>query len=254
MPADHAPGPAPDPGDWTAAYLRARDREGWLLPDAVVAVLPAVARRNPLEREWRQRADSADRLLTYLRRRRRPVTIVDLGCGNGWLANRMAAVAGAVVVGMDLNAVELDQARRVFGGRRNLRFAAGDIRDGALPVQRPDLVILASVIQYLPAPADLVEALLHLVAPGGEIHVLDSPIYRPADVAGARQRTGQHYARLGVEEMAERYHHHAWDEFGALVYDVLYRPDDPIRRLERRLLRRPRSPFPWIRFRRDSGR
>jgi SAM-dependent methyltransferase len=253
MAADHAPGPAPDRGDWTAAYLRAREREGRLLPDAVVAVLPDVARGHPLEREWRQRADSADRLLTYLRRRR-PSTIVELGCGNGWLANRMASVAGAVVVGMDLNAVELGQARRVFGGRPNLRFAAGDISDGALPVERPDLVIMASVIQYLPAPADLVAALLHVVAPGGEVHVLDSPIYRPADVAAARQRTGQHYARLGVEEMAERYHHHAWDEFGSLVYDVLYRPDERIRRLERRLRRRPRSPFPWIRFRRDSGR
>ncbi len=254
MPADHAPDPTPGPADWTAAYLRARDREGRLLADADVAALPDAPPDHPLDREWRQRADSADRLLEYVRRRRRPLAIVDLGCGNGWLAHRLATIAGNVVVGVDVNTVELDQARRVFGRRPNLTFADGDIGHGTLPIERPDLVILASVIQYLPAPADLVETLLGLVASGGEVHVLDSPIYRSADVPGARQRTRQHYASVGVAEMAEMYHHHAWDAFGSLAFDVLYRPDDRIRRFERRLRRRPRSPFPWIRFRRGARR
>ena len=217
-----------------------------------MAVLPDVGHGHPHEREWRQRADSADRLLTYVRRRERPPVIVDLGCGNGWLANRLASVAGSVVAGMDVNTVELEQARRVFTGRPNLRFGVGDILDAALPIEHPDLVVLASVIQYLPDPSTLVATLLGRVAPDGEVHVLDSPIYRPADVAAARRRTRQHYAGVGVAEMADLYHHHTWDELGSLPYDVMYRPDDRRRRLERRL-RLPRSPFPWLRFR-PTGR
>jgi hypothetical protein len=54
--------------------------------------------------------------------------------------------------------------------------------------------------------------------------------------------------------MAAHYHHHDWAALGATPFDVLYRPDDRRRRLERRLLRRNRSPFPWIRFRIDPAR
>jgi len=62
MPPDRAAVP------WAPAYLRARSAEGRLYPDDVVARLPLVPPSDPLAREWRMRADSATRLVGYLRR------------------------------------------------------------------------------------------------------------------------------------------------------------------------------------------
>jgi SAM-dependent methyltransferase len=236
-------------GDWSALYLEARSREGRLLPDSLVATLPEAPRRHPLAGEWRQRADSAARLVAYVRARPRPVTVVDLGCGNGWLANRIATAGGASVVGVDINPSELDQARRVFGERADLHFVLGDVTDGALVAGRPDLVILASVIQYLPDPATVLAGIVARLGADAEIHLLDSPLYESSAVAAAQARTEEHYAALGLPEMAARYFHHDWGILDAVTADVLYRPGTRWRRVERRVLRRPRSPFPWIRIR-----
>ena len=116
------------------------------------------------------------------------------------------------------------------------------------PLQAPNVVVLASVVQYVPDLWVAVARLLGWLAPGGELHVLDSPLYRPEEIAAARERTRRYYAQLGVPQMAEAYHHHAWSALDGFDVDVAYRPDSVRRRLERRL-GRVRSPFPWIRIR-----
>ena len=236
---------------WAAAYVRARFREGRLLPDAVVASLPNVARSDPLCDEWRRRVDSTSRLVDYLNAMPRPLTIVDLGCGNGWLSHHLAAHLGdgCRVAGIDFSALEIEQARRVFDDRGNLSFTRGDFLDGALPVDRPNVVVLASTIQYVPDPPALLGTLFESVAPGGEVHVLDSPIYRADEVAAARERSRCHFESISVPEMIDAYRHHHWGAFGRFQYDVLYQPEDRVNLFARRVLRRSRSPFPWLRFR-----
>lgn len=236
------------PVDWADTYLRARRREGRVLDDDLVASLPHLPRSHPLAAEWRYRADSCDRLYRYVLGRS-PARVVELGCGNGWLANRLAAAPVSLVVGADVNVVELEQARRVFR-RPNLEFVVCDIDEAPLPVARPDLVVLASTLQYVARPVELIGRLLDQAAPGGEVHVLDSPLYAPDALDAARQRTEQHYAGIGVPEMADHYHHHTWDDLEPLAYDLLYDPRSLRPRLERRWLRRPRALFPWLRFRR----
>ena len=260
MPSDQ---PSPE-SSFAEAYLLARSREQRLLPDAVVAALPdfAVAPDVAADRsrgdEWRQRADSSVRLTGYLAdlaaRRRLPLTVWEVGCGNGWLAARLASAPDVSVVGFDVNVEELEQAHRVFDGRDRLCFALGDL--GALPEQLrmargvgPDIVVMASVLQYVVDPNSILRRAVGASVPGTEFHVLDSPIYDDAsEVDAARQRTRDHYEQIGVPTMAEHYHHHTWDAFAGLRADVLYRPDAPAVRLQRRLLRRARSSFPWIRI------
>jgi SAM-dependent methyltransferase len=229
------------------AYLRARQREGRLFPDELVASLPHLPAAHPLAGEWAQRADSARRLGAHVQRQGRPLTVVDLGCGNGWLANRLAALPGTTVLGVDTNTVELEQARRVFVGRPNLTFTGADITDGCPPVAHADVVVLASVIQYVADLGTLVAGMRSALAVGGEIHILDSPLYEPGEVAAAADRTRRHYAGIGVPEMADHYHHHTWDELRGVPVDVLYSPAAWRARVERRVTRRPRSPFPWLR-------
>lgn len=237
------------PAEWTGAYLRARRLEGRLYPDDIVARLPHAPAADPLRREWLQRADSAARLVAYLSAPPRPLVALEVGCGNGWLANLVAGIPGSDVSGLDVNATELDQARRVFGDRPNLRFALADALAAPAPAVRPNVIVLASVIQYAPDLAALIRRLEEWLAPGGEIHVLDSPIYAPDDVPAARERTRRYYAELGVPEMAAVYRHHDWRALDGFPMDILGSPETARARLERRLLRRPRSPFPWLRIR-----
>lgn len=229
-------------------YVVARDREGRLLSDELVALLPNLPSEHPLAEEWRLRADSARRLVAALHRLQRPLRVIELGCGNGWLAHRIAEVPHSDVVGADVNDVELQQARRVFAQRSNLRFVHHDMESGELPLWRPDVVVVASAIQYVADPTGLIAAWLSSLAPHGEIHILDSPIYRAADVAAARERTQRHYESVGVPAMTGRYHHHAWELFAPFRVEVLHRPDAPLARL-----RRSRSPFPWLRIRKDAN-
>jgi SAM-dependent methyltransferase len=239
--------------DCRDAYLRARHREGRLLPDGMVATLPDVPRRHPLHGEWRLRAESSARLLAHLRAQRRPLTVVDAGCGNGWLAHRISEIDGVSVAGVDVNLPELEQARRVFGEHSRLRFVAHDIVEPPLPVASVDVVVLASVVQYIAEPAALIVRLLDSLQPGGEVHVIDSPVYDANGIAAARIRSDRHYAEIGVPEMAAAYHHHAWSAFRSLPMDVLHRPDGMASLLARGRLRRPRSPFPWLRFARQEA-
>ena len=200
--------------DWSALYLEARSREGRLLPDATVAALPELPRGHPLADEWRQRADSAARLVAYVRRRPRPMTIVDLGCGNGWLADRLATVDGSSVVGVDVNAVELEQARRVFGGRPGLA-----LRRSATSPTAPSWSTGPTSSSW-PASSSTcpIRAPSSPPSPPGSGRAVRSTSSTARSTSRRRwprrrQRTERHYAGLGVPEMAARYFHHDWRIF-----------------------------------------
>ena len=135
---------------WMADYLRVRELEGRLYPDDIVRALPRIPHGHPLEREWRQRADSAARLLGHLSAKR-PTRLLDIGSGNGWLTAAIArALPDAAVTGMELNDLERTQAIRVFADQPNLGFGAGDVTTSPAPAARPETIVLASVIQYVP--------------------------------------------------------------------------------------------------------
>jgi SAM-dependent methyltransferase len=236
--------------DWSASYLALRRREGRLYPDDAVALLPATRPGDPLAVEWRSRADSARRLVAHLARhdQRR---VLEVGCGNGWLANRIAGIRGSQVVGIDRNVVELEQARRVFRGRSNLRFVLADVVGDPPAIDEATAVVLASVIQYVEDLPGLLRRLRLWLAPGGEIHLLDSPLYRRDAIAAARARSERYYREMGAPEMARVYRHHAWDELDEFRPTVRYDPSSPVHRLERAIGLRSRALFPWLTIGRD---
>lgn len=207
------PGPVTlvsDPAPFAAReclYLAVRDREGRLYSDAEVQRLPYLPSSHPLHAEWVVRGRSWERLRRHLGRRGRPLRILDLGCGNGWLAHGLAA-AGHTVRAVDLNLIELEQGARVFGTGFDLQFLYADVFDSRLPLSDLDAVVIASAVQYFPDVRALIERLLTLLGPQGEIHLLDTPFYSLATVAAARDRTRAYYADLGFPEMAMYYHHH----------------------------------------------
>jgi SAM-dependent methyltransferase len=228
-------------------YLAVRRAEDRLYPDAVVTTLPDPPSGTPHADEWRLRGPSARRLAEYFRQQARPLRILDLGCGNGWLSAHVADLPGCRVWGLDTNHLELAQAGRVFH-RERLAFLEGDVEAAPFASSTFDAAFIASSIQYFPDLPRLVSALFQLLRPEGEVHILDSPLYDEAEVAAAREASLEYYKRLGIPEMAEHYHHHALSSLRGFEVAVLYDP----RGWPRRLLRgagRPDSPFLWLRLR-----
>lgn len=74
--------------------------------------------------------------------------VLDVGCGMGAVAFDVAEQSGASVVGIDLSAENIAEARRRFAHPR-VEYRVGDALT-ALPEERFDAVILSNVLEHLP--------------------------------------------------------------------------------------------------------
>ena len=225
-------------------YLRLREKEGRLYSDDIVASLPRIPAGHPFAAEWRVRAKSASRLTRYLTARPGPLSILELGCGNGWLSNLLSK-AGHVVLGMDQNRHELKQAARVFCGSSHPSFCEADIFSAPINPARFDVIILASVLQYFEDVSGLISVLSNYLRPAGEIHILDTPLYLDNELDAAIFRSEQYYSSLGFPEMKNHYFHHRASELYTLNPKILYQPRSLTLRLKR-LMSQDDSPFPWL--------
>lgn len=192
------------PSAFEEMYAAVRSKERRILSDAQVAALPdGEGLWNTAE--WAVRKRGARRLLAALARRRNASPVLEVGCGNGWLCG-MLHRAGHAVVGIDPFTAELEQAARVFPGPLFVRadFLRAPLREGHFGT-----VIFAASIQWMPDAQAAVRRALALVAPGGEVHVLDSVLHPDAVAAqAAAGRTRDYYTALGHPEMAPHYHAH----------------------------------------------
>ncbi len=187
------------------AYHAARQREGRLLADEVVRDLPYSGDRTPHPEEWRVRARSLKRAVRILRDR--PRTLLEVGCGNGWLSAKLSA-EGHTVTGLDTGSLELEQARRVFKDRP-ITWTLGDPWVHDLPAHGYDLIVFAASIQYFPDLPALLKRCHELLMDRGEILVVDSQFYTARAAAErARSRSVMYYTSIGAPEMANHYHHH----------------------------------------------
>lgn len=98
--------------------------------------------------------------------------VVDVGCGGGVLAEAMAR-AGADVVGLDL-AAELLQVAELHALESNVRVTYRRETAEQHAAANPgayDVVTCMEMLEHVPDPASVIEALATLARPGGEIFV-----------------------------------------------------------------------------------
>lgn len=102
-----------------------------------------------------------------------PLDVVELGCGTGTNAIRLAA-SGARVTGVDADPEILARARRKAGAE-TVEWRSGRVEDPGLPEASCDRVVLSLVLHHLPDPVKVkaLRAARRLLRPGGRIHVAD---------------------------------------------------------------------------------
>jgi ubiquinone/menaquinone biosynthesis C-methylase UbiE len=224
-------------------YIILRKLEGRLYDDEVAGKLPEINSSHPTANEWRVRKRSTERLIKFLKTKQSQ-TILEVGCGNGWLIHAIQSALQKECLGIDINEIELLQASRVFGRNHGLHFVYGDILSQVFNTPMADAIIVASVIQYFPDAQILIEQLLKLLKPGGQVHILDSPIYIQDTKEAARQRSEKYFKEMGQDEMRLHYFHHTWEVLKPFNYSIEYDPSSPFKKLWR--LMSKDSPFPWI--------
>ena len=231
---------------FSEVYLKVRRFEGRIYSDEMVKNLPFTEITHPYHKEWQLRLISGMRLHRYLVEKRQALRIMDIGCGNGWLANLIAQDPQINVTGIDVNQTELEQAARVFQDNKNISFFYANIMEDELPWQHFDIIVLCATIQYFPELPVLIDKLMNILNPSGEIHILDSPVYDHEEIAEARIRTTEYYKSIAHPEMDQFYFHHSRELFRQYKAEFLYDPKALLNKLNRKILSESDSPFPWI--------
>jgi len=223
-------------------YIRLRDKEGRVYSIEECKKLPYLTSKSQHHKEWKMRATTMERFLSYLVQRGQNKRLLDIGCGNGWFSHHCSQKL-KTVVGIDLNKTELDIAASTFKNE-GLSFAYWNVYDKNPFSFSFDYIVLNAVIQYFENVNSVVERLKTFLGPNGEIHILDSPFYEESTVEEARQRSIDYYGKMGFSELASYYHHHLRSDL--IHFEELYQP---IHSKWKRKIFRNASPFGWYRYR-----
>jgi SAM-dependent methyltransferase len=168
-----------------ADYEEIRRVEGRGSPDpAFYRALPYQDLSGRFAADWQIRAHSFTTLLHRVvgpleRRSKRPLRAADLGAGNGWLSYRLAQ-RGHWAAAVDL----LANAQDGLGAwvQYDAEFIPIQADFNHLPFQKDqlNLVIFNASLHYSTRYETTLCEAWRLVAPGGALVILDSPIYRSA--------------------------------------------------------------------------
>jgi ubiquinone/menaquinone biosynthesis C-methylase UbiE len=226
--------------DFEQGYSAVRKKENRIYSDSEVSRLPEILSSHDYSKEWKVRKRSAKRLIKYLKRKNRPLTILEIGCGNGWLSFQMSAIKYSEVIGVDINLEEVMQAKRVFK-KDNLNFVHGEFDQAMFEDLKFDCIVFAASIQYFRSLKEIINDCLNLLAKEGEIHILDTHFYATKEREHAVARTISYYSSMGFPGMAENYHHHTYNDLKTFRYKIVSPPLEIISSL----IRRERN-FHWI--------
>ena len=167
------------------AYARHREAEGRGYSGDALTTLPYL-KSGPLAHQWAVRARSFDALMRHVilpQRRRfgRPLEVVDLGAGNGWLSYRLAK-EGDSTLALDVRTDCVDglgvAASLASATDGRMRCVAASFQATRLADASVDVAVFNASIHYT---TDLKLALAEsarVTRSGGKVVILDTPFYR----------------------------------------------------------------------------
>ncbi len=228
-------------GSFETLYTQLREAEGRIYKDEEVAQLPVISSSHVHYKEWLIRKRSSEKLIAYLKKKKRPLDILEIGCGNGWLSHRLSEIPGSKVIGTDINFTEIQQAARVFQHIPNLHFMFASLEPGIFKTEEFDCIIFAASIQYFESLKDTIQNVIPLLKPRGELHIIDSPFYPTQELLAAKQRSRHYYEMIGYPEMTEHYFHHSLDDLKSFHYKIRHNPESVFN-----MFTKNKNPFHWI--------
>lgn len=103
-----------------------------------------------------------------------PVTVADLGAGEGLLSELLAVRCKKVIaVDNSEKIIEFGAAKAKKNGLKNLEFRQGDLQNPPIDPKSVDLVILSQALHHAEEPDKAIAAAFKILKPGGQILILD---------------------------------------------------------------------------------
>ena len=128
--------------------------------------------------------------------------VLDMACGEGYGSRLLANWGARSVVGVDVSAEAVDQARRLFGSPQvTYRVGAAEALVGMFAPESFDLIVSLETIEHVPDPEGLLRSFRRLLAPGGAI-VVSCPNdwwYYPS----AQERNPYHLRKYTFDEFQQ---------------------------------------------------
>lgn len=124
--------------------------------------------------------------------------ILEVGCGEGYLAARMAAglagpPGGGRVRGVDIGALALDEARRRAADLGlEIEFECRSVYDLAAPEDRAELIVAAELMEHLERPGEALARIADLAQAHVLLSVPREPVWRLMNLA-----RGKYLSALG---------------------------------------------------------
>lgn len=221
--------------------------------------LPHTAATDPHAAMWAQRAASYHLLGQHvLRTAPNPLQIVDMGAGNGWLANQLAGLGhGVAAVDLTLNEFDGLGAHKQYATQFCSVWAEFDQLPWA--AEQVDLLIFNASFHYSTDYEATLREAWRVLAPHGRVVIMDTPVYHnPASGQRmAAERAQAFTARYGFPSTAlPNQNFLTYAQLAALTAAfsaqlTIHHPVPPLRRAVRwfkTTLRRQREPgqFPLL--------
>ncbi|MCH2137123.1 MAG: metalloregulator ArsR/SmtB family transcription factor [Phycisphaerales bacterium] len=99
-------------------------------------------------------------------------TVIDLGCGTGMLASRLAPWVERIIA-VDRESAMLQAARRRLRDVPTVEFVLGDLDDVELPNGTADIVLAILLMHHIEAPGALIARAKPLLNSGGRLLIVD---------------------------------------------------------------------------------
>ena len=103
-----------------------------------------------------------------------PITVADLGSGEGLLSELLARRCKKVIaVDNSEKMVEFGARKAKKNGLKNLEFRLGDLQNPPIEPNSVDLVILSQALHHAEEPDEAIKATHRMLVPGGQLLLLD---------------------------------------------------------------------------------
>src|SRR5207244_2067077 len=103
-----------------------------------------------------------------------PITVADLGSGEGLLSELLARRCKKVIaVDNSEKMVSFGANKAKKNGLKNLEFRLGDLQNPPVEPQSVDVAILSQALHHAEDPGSALTAIHRMIKPGGQILILD---------------------------------------------------------------------------------